>query len=279
MSELELKTPGVAPMIYSAIPAAMADVDAIAKDRNNAQQGFKFRGIDDVYNSLHAILAKHKIFTVPRVVARESSQVPTKTGGVLNYEKWVVDYDFFAQDGSKITATVCGIGMDSGDKAGNKAMAIAHKYALLQVFCVPTEDEKDPDAQSHEVAAPAAALPSPVKPPAAPVVPPECLYFDGQVENVEPKTGTGAKGPWESRTVIVVDASGSRVAVGTFDKKLFSALDVLPGSDVSVKYTNKKYTKRDGTHGSSNELVDFKVLSEPADTPPVQDDPNGGLPF
>ena len=40
--------------------------------------------------------------------------------------------------------------MDSGDKATNKAMSIAYKYACFQVFCIPTEEMKDPDAETHE---------------------------------------------------------------------------------------------------------------------------------
>jgi hypothetical protein len=46
---------------------------------------------------------------------------------------------------------VIGEGMDSGDKASNKAMAVAHKYAIIQVFAIPTEDDKDPENDSHEV--------------------------------------------------------------------------------------------------------------------------------
>jgi hypothetical protein len=42
--------------------------------------------------------------------------------------------------------------MDSGDKSSNKAMSVAHKYALLQAFCIPTKDIDDPDAETHEVA-------------------------------------------------------------------------------------------------------------------------------
>ena len=41
--------------------------------------------------------------------------------------------------------------MDSGDKATNKAMSIAFKYACFQVFCIPTEEMVDPDAECHEV--------------------------------------------------------------------------------------------------------------------------------
>ena len=45
-----------------------------------------------------------------------------------------------------------GEGMDSGDKASNKALAVAFKYACFQVFCIPTEEMKDPDAECHETA-------------------------------------------------------------------------------------------------------------------------------
>ena len=57
-----------APMIYGAISAAMADITAIGKGKYNQQQGFKFRGIDDVMNVLKPILTKHQIFTVPTVL-------------------------------------------------------------------------------------------------------------------------------------------------------------------------------------------------------------------
>jgi hypothetical protein len=41
--------------------------------------------------------------------------------------------------------------MDSGDKASNKAASAALKYALLQLFMIPTEEEKDTEFQSPEV--------------------------------------------------------------------------------------------------------------------------------
>ena len=60
-------------------------------------------------------------------------------------------YRFVATDGSQVSCVVEGEGMDSGDKASNKAMAVAHKYALLQVLMIPTEEQKDPDAEVHEL--------------------------------------------------------------------------------------------------------------------------------
>ena len=41
--------------------------------------------------------------------------------------------------------------MDTGDKAINKAMAIAYKYLCFQLFCIPVEDMADPDADIHEL--------------------------------------------------------------------------------------------------------------------------------
>lgn len=137
--------------IYKAMCDAMADIDAIAKDRTNVQQNFKFRGIDDVYNELHSVLAKHRIFTLPEVLDERTEERQTKTGGNLIYRVLKVKHHFCHEDGSSVSTTVIGEGMDSGDKAANKAMSISHKYSLFQAFLIPTEDEKDPDAQSHAV--------------------------------------------------------------------------------------------------------------------------------
>jgi hypothetical protein len=41
--------------------------------------------------------------------------------------------------------------MDSADKATNKAMSAAYKYACLQTFCIPTEGDNDADSHHPEV--------------------------------------------------------------------------------------------------------------------------------
>ena len=138
-------------LIYKKIAAILADSDAIGKDRINNQQGFRFRGIDDVYNSLHPILAKHGVFSTTTVLEDRTEERQSARGGTLIYRILKVQFTFYAEDGSFVQSVVIGEGMDSGDKASNKAMAIAHKYALLQLLAIPTEDAKDPDAESHEV--------------------------------------------------------------------------------------------------------------------------------
>ena len=138
--------------IYQAMAEILAEIPSIGKDNKNKEQGFKYRGIDDVYNGLHPLLAKHKVFMAPTVLSRASEERATKNGGALQCVTLSVEYRFFHADGSSISCTVMGEGRDTSDKATTKAMAAAHKYALLQTFCIPTEDigQDDPDAETPE---------------------------------------------------------------------------------------------------------------------------------
>lgn len=131
--------------IFETIDLIMKEVPAIGKTKQNTKQNYKFRGIDDVMNKLQPIFAKYKLFVVPEVLEQTREERKTSMGGTLLYSICKIKYTFYAEDGSHVEATVIGEGMDSGDKASNKAMAIALKYALFQVFCIPTEELKDPD--------------------------------------------------------------------------------------------------------------------------------------
>lgn len=130
-------------MIYELMPKIMADVPSIGKDRKNTQQGYNFRGIDDVYNALNGILAKHHVFMSAEVLDVKREERPSKSGGTMAFVQAHVRYRFNAPDGSYITTDSLGEGMDSGDKATAKAMSTAQKYALFQAFLIPTADPKD----------------------------------------------------------------------------------------------------------------------------------------
>lgn len=140
--------------VYQAInkvQAALA-IEGISKDRSNQQQGYKFRGIDDVYNAMAPLLAKHGLCILPRVTSRECVERVNAKGTALFYVTVAVDFDFVcAEDGSKHTVSTYGEAMDSGDKATNKAMSAAYKYACMQAFSIPTEGDNDADATTHEV--------------------------------------------------------------------------------------------------------------------------------
>jgi hypothetical protein len=142
--------------VYQAINAVQSDLSqvGIAKNRTNTQgAGFKFRGIDDVLNALSPLLAKHGLVIIPRVISRVCTERASKAGGALFYVTVEAEFDFVsAEDGSKTTARMIGEAMDSGDKATNKAMSAAYKYAAFQTFAIPTEGTPDADAETHEVA-------------------------------------------------------------------------------------------------------------------------------
>lgn len=138
--------------IYQAITDIMSEGYAITKDKRNQKQGYAYRGIDDVMNTFQPLLAKHHVFVVPEVLERERQERVTykdgKQSGTLLYSILTMRYTFYAEDGSSVSAVVIGEGMDSGDKASNKAMSVAMKYAMFQVFCIPTEEMQDPDADT-----------------------------------------------------------------------------------------------------------------------------------
>lgn len=141
--------------IYESITKIIADCPAIAKDSRNTQgNGYMYRGIDAVMNVFQPLLAKHKIFVVPQVLDTIREERVTSKGANLIYSILRVKYTFFAEDGSFVEAVVQGEGMDSGDKASNKAMSAAFKYAMFQVFCIPTEEMKDSDAETPEESRP-----------------------------------------------------------------------------------------------------------------------------
>lgn len=139
--------------VYQAINAVQAELskDGITKSRRNQQQGYNFRGIDDVYNALSPLLAKHGLCILPRVLARDCQERTTQKGGVLFYVTVEAEFDFVcAEDGSKHVVRTFGEAMDSADKATNKAMSAAYKYAAFQAFAIPTEADNDADAHTPE---------------------------------------------------------------------------------------------------------------------------------
>ena len=136
--------------IHEAICAAMSRTGAITKDKKNAQQGFKYRGVDDVMNALQPIFSEFLIFCTPKVLDVKREERVTKSGSAMTYTVVTVEYVFYAADGSSVSCIVCGEGMDSADKSTSKAMSIAFKYACFQLLCIPTEETApDPDSEYH----------------------------------------------------------------------------------------------------------------------------------
>lgn len=166
--------------IFETINAVMAEIGAIGKNSQNEKQGFMYRGVDAVMNALNPAFIKHRLFVTPEVISQKREERVTEKGKNLIYSILLVKYTFYAEDGSSVFVIVPGEGMDSGDKASNKAMSSAFKYACFQTFCIPTEEMKDPDAETP--------------PPSKPVKPTlEAKYVNTLFAELQ-RTGIGLKG-------------------------------------------------------------------------------------
>lgn len=142
------------PAVYIAIGTVQGALatTGIGKGRRNEQQGYAFRGVDDIYNAVARLLSTHGLCILPRCTERTVVERTNAKGTALFYVTVRAEFDFVsAADGSRHTVVTYGEAMDSGDKATNKAMSAAYKYALLQTFAIPTEGDNDADATTHEV--------------------------------------------------------------------------------------------------------------------------------
>lgn len=145
----DVLTPERVPTIHELMGRVLGDLPAIGKNQRNQQQGFNFRGIDDVLNALNPLLAKHGVFYMPDVIERISEERATRNGGVMYVVHLHVRYRFFGPAGDYIEASGWGEGTDSGDKATNKAMTGAMKYVLFQTFAISTEEASENDSDAH----------------------------------------------------------------------------------------------------------------------------------
>ena len=148
----------MAEQIYGLIAQAMKKVGTIGKNSVNEQQKYKFRGIDAVYNALNPVMSDLGLFICPEILDHRREERETEktyngntTKSILKYSILTIKYTIYAPDGSNVSCVVVGEGMDSGDKASNKAMSVAMKYAMFQLLMIPTEEMVDPDRETHEV--------------------------------------------------------------------------------------------------------------------------------
>lgn len=149
--------------IYEALVAVNRGVQAIAKAQKNRQQGYMFRGIDDVMNALHPLFCEHGIVIIRRDKDVRIDEGKSKSGGVLYMITLTTEWVLAAADGTTVSVVAIGQGMDSSDKGLNKAASTSYKYALLQLFSIPTEETAALDADLTTPEAIALATPQQVE--------------------------------------------------------------------------------------------------------------------
>ena len=139
-------------LIYERLTQIMAEVPAIPKTGRNEAQRYSFRGIDDMYQALHGLFAKHQVIVLPEVLESEYVQQPHGRNDTLATDARLrIRYTFATTDGSTASIVLQGESRDYADKATNQAMSAALKYGLLQMFLIPTEDTVEADHASPTV--------------------------------------------------------------------------------------------------------------------------------
>lgn len=138
------------PTIYELIPRVMNDIGAIGKDSTNQQQGFKFRGIEAVVNGISNALIKNGVFYSPTTLSVEYGTLTTNKGTTMRTCAMEVQFRFFGPAGDYFDAVVYGESADMGDKSTSKAISMAQKYALCNVFNITTQDMEDADSTTPD---------------------------------------------------------------------------------------------------------------------------------
>lgn len=140
-----------APKVYAAISRVSAELAklGVGKAQVNVDEGYSFRGIDDIYNAVAPLLVRHKLCMLPQVLSHKASEKRLPTGVTLRAVTVKMAFDIICvTDGSQHRIEMFGEALDPGDKATNKAMSAAFKYAAIQAFCIPVVGQAEADSSS-----------------------------------------------------------------------------------------------------------------------------------
>lgn len=139
------------PRVYGAINAITAALanNGVAKERINLDDGYAYRGVDEVTERLAPLLVAHKLCILPRVLERTQGERFDTAGESLIHVSLRVAFDLVSvEDGSLHTIEAVGEALDHSDKASAKAMTSAYKHAVIHAFCIPVSGRDDPDRGS-----------------------------------------------------------------------------------------------------------------------------------
>lgn len=131
----ETGAPGA--LIYSRMTQVLAEVEAIAKDKKNKDQGFMYRSAEDIMNMIHPLLSKHKIFVATSYEDMQQKEGQSKSGSKFTESTIRMQFKFITDDGSFIQVDIPTQGRDYGDTSVYKCITMGMKYALTNTFCIP----------------------------------------------------------------------------------------------------------------------------------------------
>lgn len=139
--------------IYTVMAEVMEAIAStgIQKTGFNELQKYKFRAIDEMYNTLAPIFAQYKLLIFPEIQETIRERVTTAKGAQAISTVVKVKYTFATIDGSSHSITTFGEALDTSDKSLNKAFTAAYKYAMIQTFSIPFKGDSDADNNTLEI--------------------------------------------------------------------------------------------------------------------------------
>lgn len=132
--------------IYEALSAASTLIAAKGVGKtgkyNDGKASWSFREYDKIMLAVTSAMNETGLSIVPFVESEILEERVRKTSygdNIRYYARVRVRYTVYASDGSHVESVMIGEGLDSGDKAINKALTAAHKYLCMQLFSIPVE--------------------------------------------------------------------------------------------------------------------------------------------
>jgi len=155
MTEQNQQPPAEKLTVYQRFNLAMIEIKAVPKDRTNKEQGFKYRGSEDIINTVQPIITKHGLFFIPELIEITTEERESRSGGNLIYRIMTFHDWIYGLEGDCIARPIDVVGesMDSGDKASQKAQTKAEALAFVKAFKIPTGDG-DSDTSEGESSGP-----------------------------------------------------------------------------------------------------------------------------
>ncbi|PRH80567.1 hypothetical protein C6N75_03415, partial [Streptomyces solincola] len=135
--------------VDEAMIAVMQEIGPVGKNGRNEKQNYQFQAYDDIVAAAQGPMAKYGLRMLPEVI----DQKHFVRGERTNVAILTVRYRIRGPRGDEIDTpiVVVGEGADVADKASNKAMTAAKKYAFKQAFEI--SDDTDDGDFKHPVAA------------------------------------------------------------------------------------------------------------------------------
>lgn len=130
----------------------MGEIGGIPKDKENKQQGYRYRSEDAVMERVRGLFAARSIAIIPKITEVSwLKPIPISNGREMNHCMVGLTIVFVdGESGETIEATMYGTGADSGDKAIYKAITGATKYIFNKTLCISDGDDAEADPKTDE---------------------------------------------------------------------------------------------------------------------------------